>query len=87
MMQADPEIEKIIENAIDIATKHHHRYVTVEHVTLSLIKSNPFNRILQSFGTAVAQLENDINLYIISQVNLVDPGDSHQENQLVGKSV
>lgn len=78
MMQADPEIEKIIENAIDIATKHHHRYVTVEHVTLSLIKSNPFNRILQSFGTAVAQLENDINLYIISQVNLVDPGDSHQ---------
>ena len=41
-MTPSPEIENIIERAIESASSRNHEYVTIEHLLLSLITHKPF---------------------------------------------
>ena len=70
-MQNNPEIESIIEEAIKIATKFNHEYVTVEHLTLALIRFESFRKVLLSFGSSVPQFEQELEAYIADQKFLV----------------
>jgi ATP-dependent Clp protease ATP-binding subunit ClpA len=63
-MQNNPEIEKIIEQAVRIAGSKRHEYVLTEHLALSLIRHSPFRSVLQKFGTDVAAFENDVQTYL-----------------------
>jgi ATP-dependent Clp protease ATP-binding subunit ClpA len=63
-MQNNPEIEKIIEQAVRIAASKRHEYVLTEHLVLSLIRHNPFRSVLQKFGTDVAAFEHDVQTYL-----------------------
>ena len=45
-MQNNPEIEQIVDAAVKMARDSHHEYVMTEHVLLSLIKHDPFRRVL-----------------------------------------
>ena len=38
MLQTNPEIDLIVAEAIEIAKKYSHEYVTLEHVFLSMIR-------------------------------------------------
>lgn len=59
-----PEIETIIEQAINIAKSHNHEYVTVEHLLLSLITFTPFKKSLISFGVDMEMFINELTAYL-----------------------
>jgi ATP-dependent Clp protease ATP-binding subunit ClpA len=70
-MQNNPEIEKIVNNAVAIAKAHNHAYVITEHVLMSMIQYAPFRSVLTKYGTAVEQFEGELSAYILSQVSLL----------------
>jgi ATP-dependent Clp protease ATP-binding subunit ClpA len=74
-MQNNPEIEHIIEEAIKIATKFNHEYVTVEHLTLALIRFESFRKVLLSYGVSVPQFEQEMESYIANQKFLIKEGE------------
>ena len=75
-MQNNPEIEQIIDAAVKLARDRHHEYVMTEHVLLSLIRYNPFRKVLQKFGTDVGMLDSELEAYLLGQVNLVTAKDA-----------
>jgi ATP-dependent Clp protease ATP-binding subunit ClpA len=70
-MQNNPEIEKIVNNAVAIAKAHNHAYVITEHVLMAMIQYAPFRSVLIKYGTAVEQFEGELSAYILSQVSLL----------------
>jgi ATP-dependent Clp protease ATP-binding subunit ClpA len=65
-MNNSPEIENIIENAINFAKNHNHEYVTIEHLLLALVEHVPFKKCLQSFNVDVDLMTSEISAYIQS---------------------
>lgn len=74
-MQNNPEIEQIIDAAVKLARDRRHEYVMTEHVLLSLIRYNPFRKVLEKFGTDVAMLDSELEAYLHGQVHLVTDKD------------
>jgi ATP-dependent Clp protease ATP-binding subunit ClpA len=72
-MQNNPEIEAIIEESVSIARKKQHEYVMTEHLLLSLIRHVPFRKVLEKFGTDLVNLEGELDAYLNSLINLVNP--------------
>ena len=70
-MQNNPEIEKIVTNAVAIAKAYNHAYVITEHVLMAMIQHAPFRAVLTKYGTAVEQFEGELSAYILSQVSLL----------------
>jgi ATP-dependent Clp protease ATP-binding subunit ClpA len=75
-MQNNPEIEQIIDAAVKLARDRRHEYVMTEHVLLSLIRYNPFRKVLEKFGTDVNMLDSELEAYLLGQVNLVTAKDT-----------
>jgi ATP-dependent Clp protease ATP-binding subunit ClpA len=65
-MQNNPEIEQIVDAAVKMARNRHHEYVMTEHVLLSLIRHEPFHRVLEKFGTDVVRLDQELDSYLSS---------------------
>lgn len=61
-----PEIEAIIEQAIDIAKLRRHEYCTVEHLLLSLITHAPFKKCIESYGVDVLTMTAEVSAYLDS---------------------
>ena len=76
-MQHNPEVEQVIEQAVTIATHHHHAYVTLEHVLLSMITYEGFRRNLDGFGIDSESMINEVGNYV---VNLKDIETKPDEN-------
>jgi len=74
-MQNNPEIEQVLENAVKLARELKHEYVLTEHVLLALIQYNPFRKCLEKFGTDVGMMEQELEAYLVSLVNLVTDKD------------
>jgi ATP-dependent Clp protease ATP-binding subunit ClpA len=73
-MQNNPEIEQIVDAAVKLARDSRHEYVMTEHVLLSLIKHDPFRRVLEKFGTDVVRLEQELESYLANLATIVAPG-------------
>jgi len=71
-MQINPEIEQITDYAITIAKKKEHHYVLLEHLLLSLIRFAPFNDVLAKYGVEVDLLDQELEYYLDSLVNLTN---------------
>jgi ATP-dependent Clp protease ATP-binding subunit ClpA len=69
-MQQNPEIEHILQNAQKLARAKQHEYITLEHLSLALIRHNPFTAVLTKFGVMVEALDNDLETYIDSMVHI-----------------
>jgi ATP-dependent Clp protease ATP-binding subunit ClpA len=69
-MQNNPEIESILSQALKIAIHKKHEYVTLEHLTLALVRHSRFWRCLEQFGVSPQAIEHDLKLYIDSQAIL-----------------
>ena len=65
-MQNSPEIENIIEHAIEYAKERNHQYCTIEHLLLALITHQPFKKCLDSFGVEVDAMTQDVVAYLDS---------------------
>jgi ATP-dependent Clp protease ATP-binding subunit ClpA len=76
-MQYNPEVESIIDMARDLAIDMRHEYVTLEHVSLALIRNHEFRNQVQNFGVDIESLDADIEAYLQAMKNLelesVDP--------------
>lgn len=75
MLQTNPEIDHVIEEATQLAIKLSHEYVTLEHVFLSMIRYEPFKDLLIDYGIDVDSLENDLDAYLLSQIDLITNGE------------
>jgi ATP-dependent Clp protease ATP-binding subunit ClpA len=70
-MQNNPEIEQIIDAAVKLARDRRHEYVMTEHVLLSLIRHEPFRRVLEKFGTDVALFDQELDAYLESCAGII----------------
>ena len=73
-MQNNPEIEQIIESAVNIARGKHHEYVLTEHVLLAILRHQPFRKVLEKFGTDLHKFETELNVYLDNLLSLVKEG-------------
>jgi ATP-dependent Clp protease ATP-binding subunit ClpA len=74
-MQNNPEIEQIVDAAVKIARDKKHEYVMTEHVLLAMLHHAPFRQVVEKFGTDVVRLEQELEAYLASLVNLVTTKD------------
>jgi ATP-dependent Clp protease ATP-binding subunit ClpA len=63
MIQANPEIELIINAAGENAKRHKHEYVTLEHLLFAIINYKPFGDLLRSYGTEVDSMLAELEIY------------------------
>jgi len=63
-LNTSPEIESIIEQAIEQAKSRKHEYVTLEHLLLSLISHPPFKKCLTSFGVETNLMISEVGAYL-----------------------
>jgi ATP-dependent Clp protease ATP-binding subunit ClpA len=71
MIQSNPEIDLIVKQATESAVELGHAYVTLEHMTLALVKHKPFSELLSNFGADVDGLSIDLLQYLMKQDHLV----------------
>lgn len=74
-MNTSPEIESIIEQAIEQAKSRKHEYVTLEHLLLALISHPPFKKCLSSFGTDTSLMIEEVGAYLngLHSIESIDP--------------
>ena len=65
-MNNSPEIEAIIEQAIDYAKQRKHQYCTIEHLLLALVTHTPFKKCLDGFGSDTDMMIQEVTAYIDS---------------------
>ena len=75
-MNQNPEIELIVNLAVEIATEKKHEYVLTEHLLLATVRHRPFRHLLENFGVDVDLMDADIDTYLNGLVNLVRNSDS-----------
>jgi len=63
-LNTSPEIESIIEQAIEQAKSRKHEYVTLEHLLLALVIHPPFKKCLNSFGVDTGLMTDEISSYL-----------------------
>ena len=92
-MLQNPEIENIIEHAIEFAKERNHQYVTVEHLLLGLISFPPFKKTLAMYGCAVDELSNEViqhlnNLTsIVAKEQGIQPRKTNSLERVINRSV
>jgi len=74
-IQDNPEIDAIIEGAVQIARGWQHEYVLTEHLLLSLIRHDPFRKTLAKYGCDVDMLETELCGYLDSLQSLIRAGE------------
>lgn len=73
MLEENPEVDKIVSSAIEHALELGHKYVTVEHLSYSLVNSDSFSTLLVGMGINVEDLSADLEGYLETKLNkLVD---------------
>jgi len=84
-MQHNPEIEHLIEQAVTLARKMKHQFVTTEHLLLAMIQYDTFRKCLDKFGAEVDMLEQEITLYLENLQNLIseDPDLQPRKTQAI----
>ena len=69
MLQENPEIERIVEAAIEYAIELGHKYVTVEHLTYALLNNENFAGLLDELGIDRENLIAEIEDYLETKLN------------------
>ncbi len=80
-MNNSPEIEAIIEQAIDYAKQRKHQYCTIEHLLLALVTHTPFKKCLDGFGSDTDMMIQEVTSYIDSLHAIVAKVDPNEEVQ------
>lgn len=69
MLQDNPEIEKIVEAAVEYAVELGHKYVTVEHIAYALVCSDSFGSLLDQYGCDRESLIAELEDYLETKLN------------------
>ena len=74
MLEPNKDLEQIFENAVQVASVNEHEYITLEHFLYSMLNNDTFVEILNSFGTDVKVLKEDVENYITNDLaEIVNP--------------
>jgi ATP-dependent Clp protease ATP-binding subunit ClpA len=74
MLGPNKDLEIIFENAVNLAAKKEHEYLTLEHFLFSMLENPEFAGILTAFGADVKELKNDVEQFIDNELkDLVSP--------------
>jgi len=74
MLDSNPEIQTIVENATQLAVTKNHEYVTLEHLLLAMIDHGSFYNICVNFGVDTDAMSKDIDRYLDSQTHMISKG-------------
>ncbi len=66
------ELNGVFANAVELARKQHHEYLTVEHVFLSILRSSEGAEILLSLGADLESMEEGIAAHIQQHVPVIE---------------
>lgn len=69
MLEPNSDLEQMFERAVEIAAKHKHEYITLEHFLLSMITDDKFKSMLKEFGAEVDQLKKSLEKFIRDELN------------------
>lgn len=73
MLEQNPEIDAIVEEAVKIAMHYNHAFVTVEHVLMALMKTPNFTTMLKEFGVNYQDLYNElVNVIEFKFLDIID---------------
>lgn len=81
MLQTNVEIDHVVAEATELAKSLKHEYVTLEHVFLSMVRYEPFKKLLTEFGADTVGIDADLQAYLEGCEHLVtditDPKKTH----------
>jgi ATP-dependent Clp protease ATP-binding subunit ClpA len=83
MLEPNKDLEKIFEQAVQLATTNHHEYVTLEHFLFSMLNNETFAKILEAFGTDVKPFREDIENYITNDLKEIVNEESSKPKKTV----
>lgn len=69
MLQPNKDLEEIFESAVRFANEHNHEFITLEHFLYSMVKNEPFAKLLTNFGTDVPTLIANLEKYISDELS------------------
>jgi len=69
------EIENLVDQAVKLAREKQHEYVMTEHLLLAMLRQSNFRRLVERFGVEIDLLDQELDTYLNSLVNLIKPGD------------
>ena len=64
MFDQNPDIEAIVEQAVVIAIKYKHSFVTVEHLLLALLRTENFRTMVLEFGANWEEIHSELQMII-----------------------
>jgi ATP-dependent Clp protease ATP-binding subunit ClpA len=64
MLEPNKDLEQIFEDAVRLASKNNHEYITLEHFLHSMLKNDEFYKLLVEFGADVGYLKDAVDNYI-----------------------
>jgi len=71
MLQTNPEIDYVVQEATKLAKSYEHEYITVEHVMLAMLRYEPLKILLVKSQIDVETIDKELSAYIDGQVDLV----------------
>ena len=69
MLEPNNDLEGMFERAIEVAAKHKHEYITLEHFLYSMITDENFKGMLKDFGAEVEMLKKSLEKFIRDDLN------------------
>ena len=66
------ELEKIIQNAFELAKKKHHEFLTLEHLLLELCKDKEVQELFKTFEVDVLGVTRDLNTFISKKLVAIE---------------
>jgi ATP-dependent Clp protease ATP-binding subunit ClpA len=74
MLEPSKDLENIFRCAVNLAEKHEHEYVTLEHFLYSLLDNTAFANTLTEFGTNVTEFKKNVEIYIQTELtDIINP--------------
>ena len=77
MFEQNPEIEAIVDEAMEIALDYSHKFVTTEHLLLALVRTKNFKIMLEEFGVDYSALVTELEEILETRFeDIVDPAET-----------
>lgn len=83
-IQPSKDLEKIFENAINLAFEKKHEYITVEHFLYSMLENENLKNILENFGADYNILKSELDNYINNELKDIEIEDIKKPKKTIG---
>jgi ATP-dependent Clp protease ATP-binding subunit ClpA len=67
MVEPSDNLQAVFERAIETAKKLHHEYLTIEHLLLSMLEDDGFNKCVTGYGADASNLKDNVKNYVYNK--------------------